>query len=550
MRKFVLYICITLFQLTTVFSEAKTDEQVKNVILMIPDGTSLATVSLARWYQWYLSPENSHLNIDPYMCGTVITHCSNSPIGDSAPTTSWYMTGYPSRAGYVSTYPLPDPENDIYKMDKNKAYQPLSTILENVKWEFGKATGLVFTCEFPHATPADCAAHTYDRFNYKRIANQMVHNDVDVVIGGGVSYLNKNHIQYLNQNQTTVFSDDKNGFQNYSGNKMWALFSPKDMPFELERDSSSQPSLAEMTAKAIELLSKNENGFFLMIEGSKIDWAAHGNDPVAMVTDFLAFDEACKVALDFAKENNETAVVIVPDHGNSGISIGSAECQGQLTSYQLFDQLSKFKLTAGGFREKLNQHPLSEVDNIFMKYAGLVLTDNERNLLYNCRDYTQSPLPEEKRENTVDLYNFMIKLFKERTCIGFTSRSHTGEEVFLAVYHPENKIPVGAQTAYDLNNYLRKLSGLELDADEWTTKKFAKHTDVFKNYKYQIVQAKDDSEPELHIRPNKGKDKLIITPNTNILTKGKQEIQLNSVILYVDKTNTFYLPDDLSKYAE
>ena len=87
---------------------------VKNVILLIPDGTSLATVSMARWLQWYTNPDKPKLNIDPYLCGTVRTHSSNAPIGDSAPTTSCYMTGQPSRTGYVSTYPENDGDNDIY----------------------------------------------------------------------------------------------------------------------------------------------------------------------------------------------------------------------------------------------------------------------------------------------------------------------------------------------------------------------------------------------------------------------------------------------------
>ena len=83
--------------------EKENVKPVKNVIVMIPDGTSLATVSIARWLQWYQDPSKPKLNIDPYLCGTVRTHSSNAPIGDSAPTTSCYMTGQPSRTGYVST---------------------------------------------------------------------------------------------------------------------------------------------------------------------------------------------------------------------------------------------------------------------------------------------------------------------------------------------------------------------------------------------------------------------------------------------------------------
>ena len=77
----------------------------KNVILFISDGTSLASISTARWLQWYTNPDKPKLNIDPYLCGTVRTHSSNAPIGDSAPTTSCYMSGQPSITGFVSTYP-------------------------------------------------------------------------------------------------------------------------------------------------------------------------------------------------------------------------------------------------------------------------------------------------------------------------------------------------------------------------------------------------------------------------------------------------------------
>ena len=149
----------------------------------------------------------------PYLCGTVRTHSSNAPIGDSAPTTSCYMTGQPSRTGYVSTYPENDGDNDIYPTDPARAFQPLTTVLEAGKMLQGKATGLVFTCEFPHATPADCSAHSYNRGKYDWIAPQMVHNDIDVVIGGGVSILTKDMEDYLLANGYNVYKNDLKGMR-------------------------------------------------------------------------------------------------------------------------------------------------------------------------------------------------------------------------------------------------------------------------------------------------------------------------------------------------
>ena len=191
---------------------------VKNVILLIPDGTSLATVSMARWLQWYTNPDKPKLNIDPYLCGTVRTHSSNAPIGDSAPTTSCYMTGQPSRTGYVSTYPENDGDNDIYPTDPARAFQPLTTVLEAAKIKQGKSTGLVFTCEFPHATPADCSAHSYNRGKYEWIAPQMAHNDLNVVIGGGASLLPEESEAYLKGNGYGIFKNDIDGMRNYKAN--------------------------------------------------------------------------------------------------------------------------------------------------------------------------------------------------------------------------------------------------------------------------------------------------------------------------------------------
>ncbi len=299
---FLLFLASLTWQVNAIAPEEV--KPVKNLIVLIPDGTSIATVSTARWYQWYKHPDIPKLAIDPHLCGTVLTHSSNAPIGDSAPTTSCYMTGHPSRTGYVATYPLSDKDNDIYPTDSSRAYQPMTTLLEAMRLVQHKATGLVFTCEFTHATPADCSAHSYKRSRYDWIAPQMVHNDVDVVIGGGISLLDESGEAYLKSRGYSVYKDDIAGMRADENNKMWALFGQRDMAYDLDRDPAKEPSLEEMTRKAIEKLSKNENGFFLMVEGSKVDWAAHGNDPVGLLTDFIAFDKACKVAFDFARRDS------------------------------------------------------------------------------------------------------------------------------------------------------------------------------------------------------------------------------------------------------
>lgn len=534
---------------------------VKNVIVMIPDGTSLATVSIARWLQWYQDPSKPKLNIDPYLCGTVRTHSSNAPIGDSAPTTSCYMTGQPSRTGYVSTYPEQDKDNDIYPTEAERAFQPLTTVLEAGKILQGKATGLVFTCEFPHATPADCSAHSYKRGRYDWIAPQMVHNELDVVIGGGVSILTEEMEKELVANGYNVYRNDLQGMRADKGEKMWALYGDKEMAYDLDRDPNQQPSIEEMTRKAIEKLSKDPDGFFLMVEGSKVDWAAHGNDPVGMATDFLAFDRACGAALEFARKNGETAVVILPDHGNSGISLGRRSCKGydKLSKDQLFHQFSLYKLTAEGFAKKVNSIPNSEVQQMFSQYAGFELTDEEMNALNNCKDYKNSPIPAEQRKTddnssmySGNLTGLMAHIITSRTCFGFTTGGHTGEEVFLAAYHPQGTLPIGMNTNIEINEYLCNLFGLTHDnLEALTAENFVPHTQVFEGYDCQIIPAADEKgSPSLVVKNKKNKKKqLSIAPFTNVVKVGKkaqEEVRLHSVVVYVDKNNTFYVPKQLA----
>jgi alkaline phosphatase len=458
------------------------------------------------------------------------------------------MTGVPSRPGYVSTYPPADPENDIIPLDSTMAYQPLMTVLEAAKIFNKMAAGLVFTCEFPHATPADCASHSYNRNKYAWIAPQMVHNNIDVLIGGGTKHLNDECKDYLIKEGYGVYLNDISGFRSYNGNRMWSLFCDDDMPYDLDRDGNLYPSLAEMTAKAIEKLSKNENGFFLMVEGSKVDWAAHANDPAAMITDMLAFDEAFGVAVDFAKKNGETVVIAVPDHGNSGISIGSNNCPQYytLTKDELFKNVSQYKATAETIVEILKNTDKSEIKDVFKNYTNIDLSDDVLEKILSSKDYKKSTLTAEERMKGTSLKKIITETLNNHTCFGFTTGGHTGEEVFLAVYAPEGSSkPAGFTTNIELNKYMSdilKIGSLE----EHTASYFAKHSEVFEGYKWEINNKNEDF-PVLEVKGNRAKDKLTVNPYSNIALFNGKEIRLNSVVVYVDKTNTFYLPKSLRK---
>lgn len=530
----------------TIYAQQQYRKQVrptKNVIVMIPDGTSIGVVSAARWYQIYNKLGGNNLAIDPYLCGTVKTHSSNAPIGDSAPTTSAYMTGMPQQTGNVSIYPVADPENDLIPVDPAKAYQPLATILEAAKYQQNKATGLVVTVEFPHATPADCSAHYYARGKYEYIASQMAYQNLDVMFGGGNSILTDDIKQYFKNTGTKLIQDDIKAFRDFNGKEnIWALFCERELPYDLDRDPDVIPSLDEMTKKALDRLSQNENGFFLMVEGSKIDWSAHGNDAIGCITEYLAFDKAVATVMDFAQKNGETTVVVLPDHGNSGFTIGRRDLKSydKASLDQLFKNVSQYKKTGEGLERILLKSKPEDFKSIFKEYTNIDLNQEELDLLLSSKNYKEADYM--KVSNSVNMGSSIIKIMDQHTYFGFTTGGHTGEEVFLAAYHPNGDLPIGMNTNIEINQYLADALGIKSTLAEMTDEIFAKHTDVFNGMEYSIDKSSDF--PVLKVK--KGNMTLTIPAFKSVAYLNDQPIALRSVTVYIDKNDTFYIPRSLA----
>ena len=513
----------------------------KNVIVMIPDGTSMGVVSAARWYKVYNNLGNG-LNIDPYICGTVKTFSSNAPIGDSAPTTSCYMTGMPQQTGNIAIYPPVDAVNDLLEVNPDMAYQPLATILEAARIEKSKATGLVVTVEFPHATPADCSAHHYNRNNYKALAPQMAYQNLDVMFGGGNSFVADDMKEHFRQRNIRYIKDDIIAFQNHDAGKVWALFADRELPYDLDRDASRIPSLEEMTRKALDLLSQNENGFFLMVEGSKIDWAAHSNDAVGCITEFIAFDNAVGAVMDFAQKDGNTTVIILPDHGNSGFTIGNYNLRkyDKASISELFGTVSKYRKTAEGLEKILLNDKPENYKSIIKQYTDIDITDEELNDLLNSQSYFAENYMKIQGSNNMN--EVLVNIMNKRTYFGFTSGGHTGEDVFLAAYHPQGDIPMGMNTNMEINYYLSDVVGLETKLPQLTERIFAKHTDVFAGYSIQT----DKSNPDYPVLIVKNKrNTLKIPAYKSVAYLNKKAFDTGSVTVYMDKTDTFYLPVSL-----
>jgi alkaline phosphatase len=503
-------------------------QSIKNVVFMVPDGTSISNLALARWYQIYKnSDQTTRLAIDSLICGVVKTHSSNAPIGDSAPTMSAYMTGYLSQANFISMYPPKDADNDLSHIDSERSYDPCVTVMEAARIVKNKAIGLVFTCEFPHATPAGTSAHWYDRRDYTTLQEQMVHNAIDVLIGGGAGLLTQEQETFLTNADYEVFRegrDDLDKFKNTNAMKLWALFGNKSMANDWDRDSTKQPSLAEMTNKALTLLSKNEQGFFLMVEGSKIDWACHQNDPSGILSEMLAFDAAVKEVIKFAKNNGETLVVICPDHGNGGVSIGNSRSNGNyndLSLKELMDPLAKCTKTSEYIAEYLTNMPKDSIQPIIQRYWGFSNISADTIEMINK-----------------DINKMIVKVLQSRTYIGFTTQGHTGEDVFLAIYHPQNNRLTGLVTAVEINRYLCDVIGIDY-LDGLTNEYYCPVTDVFKEKDFLIEPS---SGGILKITPrNDEKTTLVIKANSNQVLRNEQIFQTKTPAIYVDKNNTWYI---------
>jgi len=526
---------------------------IKNVIVLISDGTSVPVLSVSRWYQWGVLKGDARLAVDPYLSGLVKTHSSDAVIGDSAPTASTYFNGYWSRSGFISTYPNQTP-NDLYPVDPSRAFQPLATVGEAMRITQGKSVGLVVTCEFPHATPADAMSHSSKRSDYATIGSVMVHNGIDVMFGGGTNYINDAQKEHLASTGTKYMANDLDAFRSYAGDKLWALFGNTSQPYDVDRDPATVPSLAEMTAKALDMLSRNKKGFFLMVEGSKVDWAAHNNDVFSAVTEFIAFDAAVKEAIEFAKKDQNTIVLVLADHGTGGITFGGPKTNSnydKLSLESLVSPLRNIKLTPDGLARKINSEKITSKDlaAFVERYTGIndLSKDEIKSILsavnYFANEIKFKNLTDEERWKMPSLEMVFRTIITSRTVIAFTTWGHTGEDVFLASYHPQGRTARGLLDGTEINKYILSELGLTGELDRLTDQIYSPHTSVFEGMNYEIVN--NEADKTFTLKVENGTKNLSIDGNTNIAVINGQRVELPSVAVYMGENETFYLPRNL-----
>lgn len=272
-----------------------------NVIYMIGDGMALPQVYAAM----LASGEEMTFSQFPYI-GVVDTHSASNDITDSAAGGTALASDYKTKNGMVGMNP-----DSI----------PVQTVLEFMK-EQGKETGIVVSCYVTHATPATFYAKVPKRSHYEDIAMQLAETDnVNLIIGGGRKHFTQRK-DSLDLVQEMV---EKYGWTVYdtladidTTCKKYAVLANDDhMPKAAERGDF----LPRAVETALQTLDGAENGFFLMVEGSQIDFACHGNDSTWMMDEMMDFDAAIKVALNYAKEKGNTLVVVTADHETGGLTL-------------------------------------------------------------------------------------------------------------------------------------------------------------------------------------------------------------------------------------
>lgn len=274
-------------------------EESPSIILMIGDGTGLSQITAGM----YANNNQTHLESFTNI-GLAKTHASNSLVTDSAASGTAIACGEKTLNGVVGINP------------KN---QNLKSILEICE-ENGYVTGLIATSSIVHATPASFYANVSTRNKYQDIALHLRNSEVDYFIGGGLKhFINRKDKRNLKKEMSSFeFVDNMNEF-NSSSSKKIGYFTSFDEPKRISE--GRKPALDEATKGMLDQLTANQCPFFLMIEGSQIDWGGHGNDKNYVINEFLDFNQAIGVAVDYVNNHPNTLLIVTADHETGGLGI-------------------------------------------------------------------------------------------------------------------------------------------------------------------------------------------------------------------------------------
>jgi len=304
-KKYFSFLTVVLIS-STVF--CGTTQKPKNIILLIGDGMGLSQVTAS-----VLSIGNDQFKKFPTV-GLINTCAADKLVTDSAAGATAYSTGYKTNNGKIGV----DPNGKI-----------LTNIVEIARRK-KKSTGIIATSSVTNATPAAFLSHVESRKSEFDIAAQILNSKVDFLAGAGTDFFlpkglggkredGKNYVDSMKA-QGYFYSSDSTQIPSLSSQKkFFGLYGSSALPHGNKRDYT----LGHLTKSAIQLLSKNSKGFFLMVEGSQIDWAADKNDKEYLFAEQKDFNSAIEEAMKFAEKDKNTLVIVLADHDTGSLGVSS-----------------------------------------------------------------------------------------------------------------------------------------------------------------------------------------------------------------------------------
>lgn len=466
----------------------------KNIIFMVTDGMGPSSISLARSFKQFrdgLDIDNV-LKVDQHFIGSSRTRSSSSLITDSAAGATAFACGLKTYNGAIGVHP-----------DKT----PCGTILEALKLQ-GYYTGLVVTTRITDATPAAFSAHADYRFQEDLIAEQQLGDSplgrvVDLIIGGGRCHFypnshgngeGNNGCRADNRNLIEEAKADgwsyvgtRSEFDQLDGGKnvtfpLLGLIADTDVPYDIDRNPKEYPSLAEQAKVALTALSKatedSDKGFFLLIEGSRIDHAGHHNDPAAQVREVLSFDDAFNEVLNFIDETDtDTIVISTSDHETGGLAT-ARQIAPDYPDYLWYPEVLLNSSHSGEFlANKVYDFKVNNVDGEKHSSLDEFLTKEIFENDLGIKDYTHEDIQQIKEAgvNKEALLYALNNLVSVRSQTGWSTHGHSAVDVNIYGYTNSHTLGnelfqsspysglFGNHENIEIGRFMEKITGVSLD---------------------------------------------------------------------------------------
>jgi alkaline phosphatase len=386
----------------------------RNLILMISDGMSIGALQLAELLKQQQGRGRTHwpmlIEREDSRTGLMSTESVSGPVTDSAAAGTAFSTGLRTTNGALCV--LPD------------GSEPVPLILR--ARQRGYRSGLVSTAHLTHATPAVFLVNDPIRGEYPRIARQMIDRGCDIALGGGTRYFTDEVLaRSAARDLRVVRSRDALLSTRVDSSPMLGLFSPENMAYEIDRDDS-QPSLAEMTRVALAHLNALGEPFFLMVEGARIDHAAHVNDAAGLIHDQIAYDDALAVGLQFCDGRDDTLLISTTDHGNANPGLASYAEEG-VRRFKVMDRSRhSFEWMGARLHEAGDWSP-EAVGGLLSETAGVTLTDHDMSMLGRVL----SKKPANAYEKSDNLMSVAGAILANHHGVAFCSPTHTSDHVVI-----------------------------------------------------------------------------------------------------------------------